>query len=128
MRLSNVVLPLIALIVLIKWTMGIEPENLDNLQLAIELMLVCMVLLEIIPRFIKKLNPRDARKFIGVLPTLALLLVLSWKFPGIDPALLEVLAIILVILNLLTLSVVKKKLAKRLARKKDNCQNPEIGN
>lgn len=83
-------------------------------------MLMCIVLIETIPRFIKKLKPGDAKKFLGVLPTIALLMVLAWKFPNIDPTLLEILATVLFVVNLLTLTIVKRKLAKYLAKKTDD--------
>ena len=106
-----------ALIVVIGWTVGgySEDADIDTIQNGFELMVVIVVLIEIIPRFIKKLSPGDVKHFLGLLPTLAILFVISWKFPQINPETLEILAIVLMVLNLLTLRIVKRKLAKRLA-------------
>lgn len=116
MRLSNLVLLTMSLIILIKWCIGISPDaDIDTIQNGLELGVVIVVLIEIIPRFIKKLSPGDVKHFLGMFPTFLVFLVLAWKFPQINPELLEVLMVVLVVVNLLTLRIVKRKLAKRLA-------------
>ena len=116
MRLSYLVLLLMSLIILIKWCTGLSPDaDIDTIQNGFELMVVIIVLIEIIPKFIKKLSPGDVKHILGMFPTFLVCLVLAWKFPQIDPELLEVLMVVLVALNLLTLRIVKRKLAKRLA-------------
>lgn len=105
-----------SLIILIKWCTGLSPDaDIDTIQNGFELMVVIIVLIEIIPKFIKKLSPGDVKHILGMFPTFLVCLVLAWKFPQIDPELLEVLMVVLVALNLLTLRIVKRKLAKRLA-------------
>ena len=116
MRLSYIALLIMALMVVIGWTVGYsEDADISTVQNGFELMVVIIVLIEIIPRFIKKLSPGDVKHFLGLFPTFLVCLVLAWKFPQINPELLEVLMVVLVVVNLLTLRVVKRKLAKRLA-------------
>lgn len=122
MKFADIVLLFVGLMILIKWTYGIKPDMIEQLQSAIELMLMASILIGVLPRLIKKLRNGDFKKFLGVLPTIGLLAVIGWKFPNIDPALLEVLAVVLIVLNLLTLNIVKKKLAKRWS--KDSSSTP----
>ena len=115
MRLSYIALLIMALMVVIGWTVGYsEDADISAVQNGFELMVVIIVLIEIIPRFIKKLSPGDVKHFLGMFPTFLVCLVLAWKFPQINPELLEVLMVVLVVVNLLTLRIVKRKLAKRL--------------
>lgn len=116
MRLSYILFLVMGLVILIKWSVGVSPDaDIDTIQNGLELGVVIVVLIEIIPRFIKKLSPGDVKHFLGMFPTFLVCLVLAWKFPQINPELLEVLMVMLVVLNLLTLRIVKRKLAKRLA-------------
>ena len=116
MRLSYLVLLVMSLIVSIKWIIGLSPDvDIDALQNGFEIGIIIVVLIEIIPKFIKKLSPGDVKHFLGMFPTFLVCLVLAWKFPQINPELLEVLMVVLVVVNLLTLRIVKRKIAKRLA-------------
>lgn len=116
MKFADIILLLVGLLILINWTLGIKPDMIEQLQSAIELLLMVAILTTVLPRLIKKLGNGDFKKFLGVMPTLGILGVIAWKIPNIDPAILEVLAIALIVLNLLTLNIVKKKLAKRWSK------------
>ena len=116
MKFADMTLLFVGLMILIKWVFGIKPDMIEELQSAMELLLMGAILIGVLPRLIRKLRNGDFKKFLGVMPTLGLLAVIGWKFPDIDPALLEVLAVALVVLNLLTLNIVKRKLAKRWSK------------
>lgn len=126
MKFADIMLLLVGLIILIKWVFGVEPDNIEELQSAIELLLMFSILIGVLPRLIKKLGNGDFKKFLGVLPTIGVLAVIGWKFPDVDPAILEVLAIALVVLNLLTLNIVKKKLAKRWSKVSSSTPSDQI--
>ena len=114
LRLSDAVLPLLAILIIADWTIGFPTDaDIEQLQWAIEMMLMFIVLIEIIPRWIRKMHPGDAKKFIGVLPTVAILFIIPWQFPNLDPTLFELLAGILIVVNLLGLSIVKRRFAKK---------------
>ena len=122
MKFADIVLLFVGLMILIKWGYGIKPDMIEQLQSAIELLLMVSILIGVLPRLIKKLRNGDFKKFLGVMPTIGVLAVIGWKFPDADPAILEVLAIALIVLNLLTLNMVKRKLAKRWS--KDSSSTP----
>lgn len=126
MKFADIVLLFVGLMILIKWVYGFQPDKIEQLQSAIELMLMATILIGVLPRLIKKLRNGDFKKFLGVLPTIGLLAVIGWKFPNIDPALLEVLAVVLIVLNLLTLNIVKKQLAKRWGKVSSSTPTDQI--
>ena len=126
MKFADVVLLVVGLMILIKWTYGIKPDMIEQLQSAIELLLMASILIGVLPRLIRKLRNGDFKKFLGVMPTIGLLAVIGWKIPDVDPALLEVLAIVLLALNLLTLNIVKKKLAKRWSKVSSSTPSDQI--
>lgn len=113
MKFADAILLVVGVLILVKWTYGIKPDKIEELQSAIELLLMASILIGVLPRLIKKLRNGDFKKFLGVMPTIGILALIGWKFPDVDPVILEVLAIVLIVLNLLTLNIVKKKLAKR---------------
>ena len=126
MKFADIVLFFVGLMILIKWGYGIKPDMIEQLQSAIELLLMASILIGVLPRQIKKLRNGDFKKFLGVMPTIGLLAVIGWKFPDVDPALLEVLAVVLLVLNLLTLNIVKKQLAKRWSKDSSSTLTDQI--
>lgn len=128
MKFADVVLLFVGLLILVKWVYGIKPDMIEELQSAIELLLMASILIGVLPRLIRKLRNGDFKKFLGVMPTIGILAVIGWKFPDVDPAILEVLAIVLIVLNLLTLNIVKKKLAKRWSKVSSSTPSDQINN
>lgn len=126
MKFADIVLLFVGLMILIDWVYGFKPDKIEQLHSAVELMLMASILIGVLPRLIKKLRNGDFKKFIGVLPTIGLLAVIGWKFPNIDPAILEVLAVVLLVLNLLTLNIVKKQLAKRWGKVSSSTPTDQI--
>lgn len=126
MKFADAILLVVGLLILVKWTYGIKPDQIEELQSAIELLLMASILIGVLPRLIKKLRNGDFKKFLGVMPTIGILAVIGWKFPDVDPAILEVLAIVLIVLNLLTLNIVKKKLAKRWSKVSSSTPTDQI--
>lgn len=124
MRLSDITILICSIPIVIIWIFGVsEDVNLDELQTSIEVAIVLTALVSVIPRMLKKLKGDTLKHLLGLFPTLGMLAVISWKYPTIDPNILEILAIILVITNLVTLAVVKRKLAKYLDRKNKEREN-----
>lgn len=126
MKFADAILLVVGLLILVKWTYGIKPDKIEELQSAIELLLMASILIGVLPRLIKKLRNGDFKKFLGLMPTIGVLAVIGYKFPDVDPAILEVLAIVLIVLNLLTLNIVKKKLAKRWSKVSSSTQTDQI--
>ena len=87
--------------------------------------IVVCFLIGILPAWISKIGNNDIKKFLGVLPTLLILIVIGYTNPEIDPMTLEILAIVIMVLNLLTLSVVKRRFAKRFGVKSDHTETKE---
>ena len=114
MKWSYLTLSIMALVIVLKWTVGFkEDADLDTLQNGLELMVMIVVLLEIAPRLIKKIKNDDVKHILGVVPTICILGVIAYTIPDINPALLELLALALIIVNLLTLTVFKRWFAKK---------------
>lgn len=126
MKFADAILLVVGVLILVKWTYGIKPDKIEELQSAIELLLMASILIGVLPRLIKKLRNGDFKKFLGLMPTIGVLAVIGYKFPDVDPAILEVLAIVLIVLNLLTLNIVKKKLAKRWSKVSSSTQTDQI--
>lgn len=126
MKFADAILLVVGLLILVKWTYGIKPDKIEELQSAIELLLMASILIGVLPRLIKKLRNGDFKKFLGLMPTIGVLAVIGYKFPDVDPAILEVLAIALIVLNLLTLNIVKKKLAKRWSKVSSSTPSDQI--
>lgn len=128
MKFADAILLVVGVLILVKWTYGIKPDKIEELQSAIELLLMASILIGVLPRLIKKLRNGDFKKFLGLMPTIGVLAVIGYKFPDVDPAILEVLAIVLIVLNLLTLNIVKKKLAKRWSKVSSSTPSDQINN
>lgn len=126
MKFADAILLVVGVMILVKWTYGIKPDKIEELQSAIELLLMASILIGVLPRLIKKLRNGDFKKFLGLMPTIGVLAVIGYKFPDVDPAILEVLAIVLIVLNLLTLNIVKKKLAKRWSKVSSSTPSDQI--
>lgn len=126
MKFADAILLVVGVLILVKWTYGIKPDKIEELQSAIELLLMASILIGVLPRMIKKLRNGDVKKFLGVMPTIGILALIGWKFPDVDPTILEVLAIVLIVLNLLTLNIVKKKLAKRWSKVSSSTPSDQI--
>ena len=125
MRFQDLIISLLTLIVVLSWITGIEPENIQELQSAVELAVVICFLIGILPALIKKIGNNDIKKFLGVLPTLLVLIAIGYTNPEINPMTLEILAIVILVLNLLTLSVVKRWFAKRFGVPSDHTETKE---
>lgn len=128
MKFADAILLVVGVLILVKWTYGIKPDMIEELQSAIELLLMASILIGVLPRLIKKLRNGDFKKFLGVMPTIGVLALIGYKFPDVDPTILEVLAIALLVLNLLTLNIVKKQLAKRWSKVSSSTQTDQINN
>lgn len=126
MKFADAILLVVGVLILVKWTYGIKPDKIEELQSAIELLLMASILIGVLPRLIKKLRNGDFKKFLGLMPTIGVLALIGYKFPDVDPAILEVLAIVLIVLNLLTLNIVKKKLAKRWSKVSSSTPSDQI--
>lgn len=125
MRFQDILISLLTLIVVLSWITGFAPENIQEFQSAVELGIVVCFLIGILPAWISKIGNNDIKKFLGVLPTLLILIAIGYTNPEIDPMTLEILAIVLMVLNLLTLSVVKRWFAKRFGVKSDHTETKE---
>lgn len=126
MKFVDVLLLVLSFLIVLRWTVGFSDDlDLDKIQNGIELMVMCTTLLYTVPKFIKKLGNGDLKKFVGVLPTIGVLAVMSYKFPEIDPMTLEILAIVLIVVNLLSLRIVKRQIAKKLAKKGQINKEPD---
>lgn len=125
MRFQDILISLLTLIVVLSWITGFDPENIQEFQSAVELGIVVCFLIGILPALIRKIGNNDIKKFLGVLPTLLVLMAIGYTNPEIDPMTLEILAIVILVLNLLTLSVVKRWFAKRFGVKSDHTETKE---
>lgn len=125
MRFQDILISLLTLIVVLSWITGFDPENIQEFQSAVELGIVFSFLIGILPAWISKIGNNDIKKFLGVLPTLLILIVIGYTNPEIDPLTLEILAIVIMVLNLLTLSVVKRRFAKRFGVPSDHTETKE---
>lgn len=125
MRFQDIFISLLALIVVLTWITGFDPENIQEFQSAVELGIVFSFLIGILPAWIRKISNNDIKKFLGVLPTLLILIAIGYTNPEIDPLILEILAIVIMVLNMLTLSVVKRRFAKRFGVPSDHTETKE---
>ena len=125
MRFQDILISLLTLCVVLSWITGFVPENIQEFQSAVELGIVACFLIGILPAWISKIGNNDIKKFLGVLPTLLVLIAIGYTNPEIDPMTLEILAIVILVLNLLALSVVKRRFAKRFGVPSDHTETKE---